>query len=337
MLDHTRLPGTIHRDQDVFLALPPPFARLNAEVDYPSHVVPFVYPDWSALAQKMIAMPITTSVIIVWPESTPESRQMRQVLIALERHLQCGGTMAFFPSPYHDDNAKEWAHMGRICAEFVKYMTAPERAFDAIVRDHYSDVLEQAPYSHPAMCLGTRPRKGNALLSADQVVLFLKKLRVTVSDLIRIDEFDYASPELKEHRRREKLLKERRRKEEHKPNFWVIQDPRRRRQQMKITFRDPRHDSRKRRRLNDHSRAPQQSYNKSPSRNRSPSCSRRNRSGDRHSHRTDPMDARRKNCRDEEHGCTRSRDRGQTELPRHPLSDRTRSMNRGDSRGGGGM
>ncbi|VDL87126.1 unnamed protein product, partial [Nippostrongylus brasiliensis] len=89
MLDHTRLPGTIHRDQDVFLALPPPFARLNAEVDYPSHVVPFVYPDWSALAQKMIAMPITTSVIIVWPESTPESRQMRQVLIALERHLQC--------------------------------------------------------------------------------------------------------------------------------------------------------------------------------------------------------------------------------------------------------
>lgn len=239
MLDRVRLPGAVANDQDIFLAVPQPFSRVHPDVDYPDNVVPFVYQDWSALAHKMISMPITTSIIVVWPDTTPESREMRQVLIALERHLQCGGALAFFPSPYEDENIKEWTHMGRVCAEFVKYMTAPERSFDAVVRDHYSDVLEQAPFTHPACCLGTRPRSGKALFSGRQILLFLQKLRLTVNDLIRLDEFDFASPELKDHRRREKMLRNKRSRDEHRPNFWVIQDPERRRRELPLTFKEP--------------------------------------------------------------------------------------------------
>ncbi|VDO94869.1 unnamed protein product [Heligmosomoides polygyrus] len=239
MLDRVRIPGAVANDQDIFLAVPQPFSRVHPDVDYPDNVVPFVYQDWSALAHKLISMPITTSIIVVWPDTTPESREMRQVLIALERHLQCGGALAFFPSPYEDENIKEWTHMGRVCAEFVKYMTAPERSFDAVVRDHYSDVLEQAPFTHPACCLGTRPRSGKALFSGRQILLFLQKLRLTVNDLIRLDEFDFASPELKDHRRREKMLRNKRRRDEHRPNFWVIQDPERRRRELPLTFKEP--------------------------------------------------------------------------------------------------
>ncbi|RCN41620.1 hypothetical protein ANCCAN_12410 [Ancylostoma caninum] len=54
-----------------------------------------------------------------------------------------------------------------------------------------------------------------------------------------ITKFDFASAEVKERRREEKLLKAKRRHEEHMPNFYVIQDPQRRRHDMNITFRDP--------------------------------------------------------------------------------------------------
>ncbi|VDP47241.1 unnamed protein product [Heligmosomoides polygyrus] len=241
MLDHVRLPGAIAQEQDIFLALPQPFSRVHPDVDYPENVIVFVYQNWSTLAHKMISMPVTTSVIVVWPDILPESREMRQVLIALERHLQCGGALAFFPSPYEGENTKEWTHMGRVCAEFVKYITAPERSFDAIVRDHYSDVLEQAPFTHPACCLGTRPRSGKALFSGRQILVFLKKLRLTVNDLIRLDEFDVASSELKDLRSREKLLRNKRHRDDFRPNFWVIQDPQRRRRELPITFIEPRH------------------------------------------------------------------------------------------------
>ncbi|VDO65774.1 unnamed protein product [Heligmosomoides polygyrus] len=80
---------------------------------------------------------------------------MRQVLIGLERNLQCGGTLLFFPSPYEDTNEVEWRRMGEVCQEFVKYMTSPERAFEAVFRDHYSDALHASPYTHPGTWLGT--------------------------------------------------------------------------------------------------------------------------------------------------------------------------------------
>ncbi|KAK6017953.1 zinc knuckle, partial [Ostertagia ostertagi] len=235
-----RIPGTtVNKEPEIFIALPPAFGRVNADVDYADNITPYVYADWSALAHKLISMPIVTSIIIVWPDTTPESRQMRQVLIALERHLQPGGSLAFFPSPYEDDNNAEWTHMGRICAEYVRYMTAPQRVFEAIVRDHYSDVLEGAPYTHPAGCLGTHPRRAKCQFGGYQIRLFLDKLRLTVNDLIKMDEFEMASPELRDRRRQEKLTKRRRRREERMPNFYVIEDPNRTRHHRSLSFRRP--------------------------------------------------------------------------------------------------
>lgn len=167
LLQHTRLPGPrSSAEQEIFIALPSSFARANAEVISPENVTLYVYADWSTLAKKMLTMKITTSIIIVWPDEMPESRPMRQVLICLERHLQCGGALAFFPSPYEDDNAEAWTAMGRVCAEYVKYVTGPKRRFDAIVRDHYSDALDHVTYTHPALTLERIPDTGKHRSSA---------------------------------------------------------------------------------------------------------------------------------------------------------------------------
>ncbi|VDO56398.1 unnamed protein product [Haemonchus placei] len=69
-----------------------------------------------------------------------------------------GGTLLFLPSPYEDSNQQEWTAMGRVCTEFVRFMTTSNRGFEAAVRDHYTTVLETAPYTQPAICLGTDPR-----------------------------------------------------------------------------------------------------------------------------------------------------------------------------------
>ncbi|KAK6050755.1 zinc knuckle [Cooperia oncophora] len=233
-----RVPGAqVDREPEIFIALPPAFARVNSDVDYGRNVTPYVYADWNGLAEKLVTMPIVTSLIVVWPDTTPESREMRQVLIALERHLQPGGSLAFFPSPYEDDNNTEWMHMGRVCAEYVRYMTDPQRSFEAIVRDHYSDVLEGAPFTHPAACLGTHPRRGRSQFGGYQIRLFLDKLRVTINDLVKMDEFEMASEELRERRQREKQDQRRRRREERMPNFFVIRDPERVRHNRPISFR----------------------------------------------------------------------------------------------------
>lgn len=193
---------------------------------------------------------------------------MRQVLIGLERNLQCGGTLLLFPSPYEDTNEAEWRRMGEVCQEFVKYMTSPERAFEAVVRDHYSDVLHASPYTHPATCLGTEPRFKRSPFVDRQVLLFLEKLRLTANDIVKLPEFRYASSEEKERRRQEKILKAKRRCDERKPNFFVIQDPDRQRHKKAITFDDaraadkrgPHHDRDDSRRVHRHPSPPSKKH-----------------------------------------------------------------------------
>ncbi|KAK6014407.1 zinc knuckle [Ostertagia ostertagi] len=169
--------------------LPSSFGRVHTEVDYGSEMIVYVYQDWELLAQKLLEVNIVTAIILVWPDIMPSGRSMRQVLIALERHLQPGGTLLFFPSPYEDSNVTEWSKMGRVCSEFVRFMTTADRGFEAIVRDHYTEVLESAPYTHPAMCLGTDPRFKRSPFNGRQIVLFLEKLRVTIADILRLREF----------------------------------------------------------------------------------------------------------------------------------------------------
>ncbi|XGW04589.1 hypothetical protein V3C99_015628, partial [Haemonchus contortus] len=54
-----------------------------------------------------------------------------------------------------------------------------------------------------------------------------------------MDEFDMASPELRDRRRREQVAKRRRRREERMPNFFVIEDPGHVRHNRPISFRRP--------------------------------------------------------------------------------------------------
>ncbi|EYB86822.1 hypothetical protein Y032_0272g920 [Ancylostoma ceylanicum] len=246
MLDYVQVsgmpPNPNHR---VFIALPQSFAKVNSEVDYDDAVITlYVYEEWSTPAKKLLETQLTPSIIIVWPDKMPESRAMRQLLIALEKHQQIGGSLMFFPSPFEDSNEEEWKAMADTCAKFVRYITYPSRNFEALVRDHYSEVKNSAPYTHPAGCLGTDPRFKKSPFNGRQIRLYLEKMRLTINDVIKMKEFDFASVELKERRRKEKLLKAKRRREEHMPNFYVIQDPERRRHEMNITFRAPHGDRR---------------------------------------------------------------------------------------------
>ncbi|CAJ0593826.1 unnamed protein product [Cylicocyclus nassatus] len=192
-------------ERDVFIAVPVAFAKVNAEIGYEDNITVYIYTDFGTLANKLLNHAITKSIIVIWPQTMPESRPMRQLLISLERHLADGGALAFFPFPYEDSNAAEWRRMGEVCREFTRYITDPRRNFEALVRDHYSDVLDAAPYTHPAVCLGTTPRRNStSTLTDKQMLLFLEKMRITIADLIRLPEFDFASTQLREQRAREK-------------------------------------------------------------------------------------------------------------------------------------
>ncbi|CAJ0595223.1 unnamed protein product [Cylicocyclus nassatus] len=100
MLDQIEMPLLDHHmDRRTFIALPPSFARLDSEISYEDNVMPHVYRDFGTLANKLLtAREIMKAIVIVWPDKLPESRQMRQLLISIERHLQDGGTLAFVPS-----------------------------------------------------------------------------------------------------------------------------------------------------------------------------------------------------------------------------------------------
>ncbi|KIH46852.1 hypothetical protein ANCDUO_23093 [Ancylostoma duodenale] len=321
MLDYVQVPGgPPNPNLRVFIALPHSFAKVNAEVDYDEAVTMYVYDEWSTLAKKLMETQHTPSIIIAWPDKMPESRAMRQLLIALERHLQTGGTLMFFPSPFEDNNEQEWRAMADTCAEFVRYLTDPSRRFEALVRDHYSGVRDSAPYTHPAGCLGTEPRFKKSPFSGRQILLYLEKMRLTINDVIKIKEFDFASAEVKERRRKEKLLKAKRRREEHMPNFYVIQDPERRRHDMNITFRAP-HE--RRRNSSPTMRRPHGDQAKRDCRSHSPT-----RSGD-HQNRAG-CSSREARIRDEQRSSRRPDDQRHTS--RHEDEPRTSSHRPDDPR-----
>ncbi|EYB85939.1 hypothetical protein Y032_0288g1489 [Ancylostoma ceylanicum] len=105
MHDHVEAPCLANNtDHDVFIALPVAFSRINGDEE---NVTVYIYSDFCTLAKKLLNTPITRSIIVVWPDQMPKSGSMRQLLISLERHLQGGGTLAFFPSPYEDQNEHE--------------------------------------------------------------------------------------------------------------------------------------------------------------------------------------------------------------------------------------
>ncbi|KHJ97745.1 hypothetical protein OESDEN_02278 [Oesophagostomum dentatum] len=51
---------------------------------------------------------------------------MRQLLIALEKNLQRGGTLAFFPSSYEDCIQAEWKKIGPRTSSFTRANHIPK-------------------------------------------------------------------------------------------------------------------------------------------------------------------------------------------------------------------
>ncbi|KHJ98199.1 hypothetical protein OESDEN_01818 [Oesophagostomum dentatum] len=174
MLGYLQVPGRAPNPQhSVFIALPSSFANVNSEIDYEGTTTIYVY-------EKLLDTAITTSIIVLWPDKMPESRAMRQLPIALEYHLQIGGTLIFFPSPFDYSNVEE--------------KTDPS-------------------VSEKDEANSQQPRQ--------------------------LKEFDFASAEVREMRKKEKMTKARRRREEYMPNFYVIQNPEGRCREMNISFKKP--------------------------------------------------------------------------------------------------
>ncbi|VDO29075.1 unnamed protein product [Haemonchus placei] len=106
-----------------------------------------------------------------------------QLLVALERNLQPGGTLLFFPSPYED-------HKCEVCS----------------VHDHTGSkirsrgekpllgMLETVSYTHPAICLRTAPRSKRTPIHWPPDYLVPEKMRVIMSDILRLEEFKPAGP-----------------------------------------------------------------------------------------------------------------------------------------------
>ncbi|VDN25308.1 unnamed protein product [Cylicostephanus goldi] len=83
----------------IILTLPKAFERVLAEVVLENSVKFVSYNHLDDMADQLNKIPISAAMLWVWPEKMPRSDQMRRSMQAVERHLQCGGTLDCFPPP----------------------------------------------------------------------------------------------------------------------------------------------------------------------------------------------------------------------------------------------
>ncbi|VDL80032.1 unnamed protein product [Nippostrongylus brasiliensis] len=172
----------------IVLALPKSFGRVLTDVEPEATVKFVVYNHLGDMADQLNKLSITAAMVWVWPESMPNSVHMRDCLQAIERHLQCGGTLDCFPVPFEKNRSDTWEELRRVCIEVVQMLTGPKRGFDARVIDHYGPLAEDVPKMHPAVSLGVNPRKCDERYHPWQVRIFLKQLRHTASNTLRLPE-----------------------------------------------------------------------------------------------------------------------------------------------------
>ncbi|VDP58941.1 unnamed protein product [Heligmosomoides polygyrus] len=173
----------------IILAVPKSFGRVLTDFE-PEPTVKFVvYNHPGDMADQLDKLPISAAVVWVWPETTPSSPHMRTCLQAIERHLQCGGTLDCFPAPFEKLRQDLWEQMRRVCVEVVHMLTGPKRGFDARVIDHYGPCAEDIPKLHPALSLGLSPRKADHCFHGWQVQVFLEQLRDAASNTLRLPRF----------------------------------------------------------------------------------------------------------------------------------------------------
>ncbi|VDO18628.1 unnamed protein product [Heligmosomoides polygyrus] len=83
----------------IIVALPKSFARATTDLE-PEPTVKFVvYNHMADIADQLNKIPISSAIVWVWPEWMPKQEHMGVCLQAMERHLQCEGTLDCFPAP----------------------------------------------------------------------------------------------------------------------------------------------------------------------------------------------------------------------------------------------
>ncbi|KAL6739627.1 hypothetical protein Aduo_013060 [Ancylostoma duodenale] len=171
------------------IVLPHSFRNVAKEIKVEDQVNIYAYKNFYDLARVLTERPITASIIMVWPLERPTNDAARKVVLQLERHLRCGGTLQMFPSPYEDAKSELWEERRNTVSAVVEYLQGPERGFEALVVDQYTPVRHGCRYTHPAGCLGTNPRKGDQPFQGWQIHTFLQKIRVTLKDVLLLPPF----------------------------------------------------------------------------------------------------------------------------------------------------
>ncbi|VDP18542.1 unnamed protein product [Heligmosomoides polygyrus] len=173
----------IPRDYDdspanpTIVALPLAFLRAEKDLEEDCRVKIMVYTTLDALAALLNERPISGAIVFIWPDTMPATSHLNNAMQALERHLQCGGTLDMYPPPYEERRSELWHEIKQVCAEVVKVLTGPARGFEARVADSYGTINDSVPLGHPATCLGISPRRGDAKYHPWQIAVFLNQVR----------------------------------------------------------------------------------------------------------------------------------------------------------------
>ncbi|KAK5986471.1 hypothetical protein GCK32_004350 [Trichostrongylus colubriformis] len=173
----------------IMIALPKEFARVLTEVLEPPTVKFIVYTHFGDLADQLQKQSISSALVWVWPHEVPSTQHMLLVQHAIERHLQCGGTMELFPPPFQLNRESEWRLIGTICKKMAEFLSGPSRGFDARIVDFYSPIGEELPIKHSAISLGINPRKGEDRLKGWQCKVFLNQIADVASNVIVLPSF----------------------------------------------------------------------------------------------------------------------------------------------------
>ncbi|KAL6734638.1 hypothetical protein Aduo_005156 [Ancylostoma duodenale] len=171
------------------IAMPLPFLRGETELEESDKAKIMVYTTFDSLAAQLNERPISAAIVLVWPDSMPSTVHLNRTMHALERHLQCGGTLDMYPPPYEEGRREAWHEIKRLCAEVVEVLTGPARGFDARVVDSYGTIGETVALGHPATSLGTSPRRGDCKYHPWQVAVYLNQLRKFAMNTLSLPHF----------------------------------------------------------------------------------------------------------------------------------------------------
>ncbi|KAK5976613.1 hypothetical protein GCK32_009201 [Trichostrongylus colubriformis] len=174
----------------IMIALPKEFARVLADVLEPPTVKFIAYTHFGDLADQLQEQSISSALVWVWPHEVPSTQHMLLVQHAIERHLQCGGTMELFSPPFELNRESEWRLIGTICKKMAEFSSGPARGFDARVVDFYRPIREELLIKHPAINLEINSRKGEDRLKGWQCKVFLNQIADVASNVILLPSFE---------------------------------------------------------------------------------------------------------------------------------------------------